>query len=178
MSGELLAFYVLAGAAVAGALCVVLPPFGRNPLHAALALLATLAFVAGVFVILSAHLVAVLQVLVYVGAVMVLFTFVVLLLNLRREEFIGARVTPWKVGAVAAAAVFAVKTARAVVAAATGARAADLAAPGLETYGGIRDVGRELVTTYLFPFELTSILLLVAILGAVLIARRREGGAP
>lgn len=177
MSGELLAFYVLAGAAVAGALCVVLPPFGRNPLHAALALLATLACVAGVFVLLSAHLVAVLQVLVYVGAVMVLFTFVVLLLNLRREEFIGARVTPWKVAAVAATAVFAVKTAGAVLAASAGSRAADLDAPGLQTYGGIRDVGRELVTTYLFPFELTSVLLLVAILGAVLIARREKGGA-
>ncbi len=177
MSGELLAFYVLGGAAVVGALCVVVPPFGRNPLHAALALLATLAFVAGVFVLLAAHLVAVLQVLVYVGAVMVLFTFVVLLLNLKREEFVGAHVTPWKVVAVPAAVVFGLKTASAIAAASVGARAADLGASGMEGFGGIRDVGRELVTTYLFPFELTSILLLVAILGAVLIARREKGGA-
>lgn len=175
MSGEIVAFYVLAGAAVSGALCVVLPPFGRNPLHAALALLATLASVAGVFVLLSAHLVAVLQVLVYVGAVMVLFTFVILLLNLRREEFMGARITPWKVVAVAAALVFAIKTTSAIISASAGARAADLTAPGMETYGGIRDVGRDLLTTYLVPFELTSILLLVAILGAVLIARREKG---
>jgi len=172
MSGELVAFWVLAAGAVAGALCVVLPPFGRNPLHAAIALLATLACVAGVFVLLSAHLVAVLQVLVYVGAVMVLFTFVVLLLNLRREEFIGARVTPYKVAGVAAAAFIGVKVLAALVAAGAGTQAVDLTNPGLADFGGIRDVGRELVTTYLFPFELTSLLLLVAILGAVLIARR------
>lgn len=176
MTGELIAFYILAASAVAGALCVVVPPMGRNPLHAALALLATLAFVAGVFVLLSAHLVAVLQVLVYVGAVMVLFTFVVLLLNLKREEFIGAHVTPWKVVAVAATAVFALKMVTAIVAASAGRGAADLSAPGMETYGSVREVGRELVTTYLFPFELASVLLLVAILGAVLIARRDKGG--
>lgn len=174
MSGELIAFYILGGAALVGALCVVLPPFGRNPLHAALALLATLVAVASVFVLLSAHLLAVLQVLVYAGAVMVLFTFVVMLLNLRREEFIGAKVTPWKVAGVAALLVFAIKVV-AFVSAFSPPPSTDLAAR--PDYGSVKAVAKELVTTYLFPFELASILLLVAILGAYLIARRyRPGG--
>lgn len=174
MTGELFAFYALAGLTLIGAICVVVPPMGRNPLHAALALLATLAFVAGIFVLLSAHLLAVLQVLVYVGAVMVLFTFVVLLLNLRREEFIGAHITPWKVVGVGAIAVFVTKSLAAISVASEGMKPADLAS--LEGYGGMEAVGRALLTTYLLPFELASILLLVAILGAVVIARREKGG--
>lgn len=177
MTVELLVFYFMAIMAIGGAICVVLPPFGRNPLHAALALLVTFVFVAGIFVLLSAHLVAVLQVLVYGGAVMVLFIFVVMLLNLRNDELGGAHWTPWKVFGVAAGVVFFFKLGLAVIAATDGARAVDLTAEPFTRYGSIKEVGGELVTSYLFPFEFTSLLLLVAIIGAVLLARRRAGGA-
>ena len=177
MTVELLVFYLMATMAIGGAICVVLPPFGRNPLHAALALLVTFFFVAGVFVLLSAHLVAVLQVLVYAGAVMVLFIFVVMLLNLQKGELKGARWTPWKVFGAAAGGVLLVKMAIAVTTATQGFQAVDLTAGQFTEYGGIKAVGAELVTSYLFSFELTSILLLVAIIGAVLVARRQAGGA-
>jgi len=177
MTVELIVFYSMAFMAIGGAICVILPPFGRNPLHAALALLVSFTFVAGIFVLLSAHLLAVLQILVYAGAIMVLFIFVVMLLNLQGDELGGARWTPWKVFGVAAGLVFFGKVALAVIAATDGALPVNLLAEGFEGYGGIKEVGRDLVTTYLFPFEVTSILLLVAIIGAVVIARRRAGGA-
>ncbi|NOZ01296.1 MAG: NADH-quinone oxidoreductase subunit J [Deltaproteobacteria bacterium] len=177
MTAELLIFYFMAIMAVGGAVCVVLPPFGRNPLHAALALLVSFFFVAGIFVMLSAHLVAVLQILVYAGAVMVLFVFVVMLLNLKKDELKGARWTPWKVFGVGAGLVMFTKLALAVVVVTEGETPVNLAAEGFTGYGGIHDVGAALVTTYLLPFELTSILLLVAIIGAVLVARRQTGGA-
>ena len=94
---EQIVFYVLGGLTVLGALAVIVPPFARNPLHAAVALLATFSLLAGLFVMLSAHLLAVLQILVYAGAVMVLFIFVIMLLNLRREDLGGFRVTSWKI---------------------------------------------------------------------------------
>jgi NADH-quinone oxidoreductase subunit J len=162
----------MAAVTTGAGLCVVLPPFGRNPLHAALSLLVAFFFLSGIFILLSAHLVGVLQVLVYAGAVMVLFVFVILLLSLRKEDLTGPRVTPWKVFGVAAGLVFCVKTALIVAAATDGMEAADLAAK--PEYGGVSDVGTQLVTTYLFPFEVTSVLLLVAIIGAVVVARKRE----
>ncbi|MBM4395882.1 MAG: NADH-quinone oxidoreductase subunit J [Deltaproteobacteria bacterium] len=175
MTAEVVVFWVLAVATVAGALCVVLPPMGRNPLHAAIALLATFFFLSGLFVLLSAHLVAVLQVLVYAGAVMVLFTFVVMLLNLRRHELAGPRPTLFK--ALGAAAVLAVTTKVAMVVAAALADA-PAAADLPDGFGGGRDVAGNLLIDYLVPFELTSILLLVAIVGALAIARRTPGGEP
>jgi NADH-quinone oxidoreductase subunit J len=174
---EWIVFYVLAVASVLGALAVVLPPFGRNPLHAAVALLATFSFMAGLFIMLSAHLVAVLQVLVYAGAVLILFTFVIMLLNLRREDLVGWKTSPWKVVGSVAAAVIVVKLAVVVASSVPGGAPVELAAPGMEGYGMVRAVGLELVTTYLFQFEVASILLLVAVVGAIAIARRREGGA-
>ena len=177
MTAEVIVFYVLAVMTVGAALCVVLPPFGRNPLHAAVALLATFFFLSGLFVLLSAHLVAVLQVLVYAGAVTVLFTFVVMLLNLQKRDLVGARWTVWKVLGTAAAGVVAVKVGIAVDAALAGATAVDLSQERFAGFGGIRDVGGDLLMTYLFPFEMTAVLLLVAVVGALVVARRREGGA-
>jgi NADH-quinone oxidoreductase subunit J len=176
MSFEAIAFYVLSAGAIISAFCVVVPPMGRNPLHAALSLLLTLFFVACLFVLLSAHLLAVLQILVYVGAVMVLFVFVVMLLNLQPEELKGAKITPWKVVGVALVLVFLAKSLVAVAVATQDFLPVNLEAVGKSDFGSVKVVGKELVTTYLFPFELASILLLVAILGGVLIARRHKRG--
>ena len=172
MDAELIVFYFLAAMTVGGALCVVLPPFGRNPLHAALSLLVTFFFLSGLFVLLSAHLVAVLQVLVYAGAVMVLFIFVVMLLNLQRHELGGARVTVWKVLGAAAVVVLATKIGIALSAALQTAPQANLAVEGLEGFGGVRDVGGQLLMGYMLPFELVSVLLLVAVVGALVVTRK------
>lgn len=169
---EFVIFYMLAAITVGASLCVVLPPFGRNPIHAALSLLVALFFMAGLFITLSAHLVAVLQVLVYVGAVMVLFIFVVMLLNLQRHELAGPHITIWKVLGTAAVVVVAIKLGTAVSVAFETTPVADLAREDLQGFGGVRDVAGRLLMGYLFPFEAVSILLIVAIVGAVLIARR------
>ena len=177
MSAELVVFGILAVAAVLGALAVVLPPFGRNPLHAAIALLTTFTCVAGLMVLLSAHLIAVLQVLVYAGAVMVLFTFIIMLLNLRREDLGGFRITAWKVVGVIAVVAVAVKLGVLVAAGLSAYDAASASVAVANDFGGVKSVGMALLTTYLVPFEATSLLLLVAIVGALVVARRGDGGA-
>ncbi len=181
---ELLIFWVLAVGALGGALLVILPPLARNPLYSALALVASFVFLAGIYILLLAHFVAVLQILVYAGAIMVLFVFVIMLLNLQPHELAPARVTPARVlGAVAAA--FVVTRLALVVAAPLPTPPADLAGPVATTitgapvdYGTVKHVGHALFTQFLVPFELLSLVLLVAILGAVVLASRRSPGAP
>lgn len=175
MDAELVVFGILAVASLLGALAVIVPPFGRNPLHAAVALLATFSCLAGLMVLLAAHLVAVLQVLVYAGAVMVLFIFVILLLNLRHEDLGGWKVTPWKVLGTAAVVALSVKLGIALAAALSPLDGQAATVPA--AFGQVREVGGDLLMTYLVPFEATSFLLLVAIIGALSVARRRDGGA-
>ena len=177
MTAELVVFYALAALVAISALCVVVPPFARNPLHAAMALLIALFGLSGIYVLLSAHLVAVLQVLVYAGAVMVLFTFVVMLLNLRPQDLSGYRVTAWKGVGVAAMIALAVKMGIVLTAGLSAFDDPATAAQVANDFGSVKSVGRDLLTTYLVPFEATSLLLLVAIVGAVIVARRRDGGA-
>lgn len=171
MSGEQIVFYLLAITTGISAICVILPPFGRNPLHSALALLIAFCALGGLFIMLSAHLVGILQILVYAGAVMVLFVFVIMLLSLKREDLKGSRVTPWKVFGLAAGIAFAAKMVIVINSALKG-DGRDIVEH--RTFGNINEVGSELVTTYLFPFEVTSLLLLVSIIGAVAIARGRR----
>src|SRR5919206_2511712 len=93
MAESILFWIMAAGVVVSGAQVVL----RRNPVYAAMSLVACFFFLAGIYVLLSAHLIAILQVLVYAGAVMVLFVFVIMLLNLKEEELGEARWTAWKV---------------------------------------------------------------------------------
>ena len=167
---EAIIFWILAAGVVGGATCVVLPPFGRNPLHAALALIGTFFCMAGIYVLLAAHLMAALQVIVYAGAVMVLFIFVIMLLNLKEGDLGEGRYTPVKylgvgvIGLIFAKVIFVLEKGGGVI-------AAEL--PGPDAYGGVKAVGAVLLKDFLLPFELTSILLLVAIVGAVILAKKR-----
>jgi NADH-quinone oxidoreductase subunit J len=144
----------------------------RNPAHAAMSLVACFFFLAGVYVLLSAHLIAILQVMVYAGAVMVLFVFVIMLLNLKEEELGKERVTVWKgigglavAGAVGLIVVYALRTAY-------GGPVRDLAVEQLSTgFGGVKAVGRALYLFSILPFEVTSLLLTVAVVGAVVVAK-------
>lgn len=175
---ETILFWIFAVAAVLSALAVVFPPFprARDPIHSAIALVACFFFVAATYALLSAHLLAVLQVLVYAGAIMVLFIFVIMLLNLQQDE---SRELP-KIGLFKVVSALAVlSTGAALVLAFVGE---DLLAPiqgqlvaevpAPETYGTLESVGKLLFNKYLLPFELTSVLLLVAIVGSVIIAKR------
>ena len=162
---EGLLFVVVALVALAGAVTVVA---ARNPIHSALGLLGTLLAMAVLYVMQLAHLVAAVQVIVYAGAIMVLFIFAIMLLIPGRAEEGPDALRPARRFAAPVAAVVG-----GLMAAVVGARAGGTtaAAPA----GGVADVGRLLFTDYLFPFEVTSVLLLAALIGALTLARRRPG---
>lgn len=159
-----LGFLVLAALTIVAALTVVLH---RNPVHSALALVSTLFLLSVFFVGLDAEMVAVLQIIVYAGAVVVLFLFVIMLLNLQVE--VRRTGGPLLVGAaVSGGAVFAAFLVR-------GLRRAP--APGAASipagFGSTTALAERLFTAYLIPFELTSLLLLVAVVGAVVLAKKK-----
>ncbi len=173
---ETILFWLLAAGAVVSAAMVVLPPVSRNPLFAALSLVISFFFMSGLYVLLLAHLMAVLQILVYAGAIMVLFLFVIMLLNLSDEE-LGKQTTTWPQLVGVCTLAFVVFQAVLVLASAPdsvlrGGKGADALAPEMADFGTVEAVGDLLFRQFLFPFELTSILLLVAVIGAVVLAKR------
>ena len=162
---EQVAFWILAIPLVATAAGVVI---AKNPVHAAMSLVAAFFFLAGIYVLLGAHLIAFLQVLVYAGAVMVLFLFVIMLISLGDEHLLEERYRGMQLlGAVGALGVVAV-LAWAIL-------DVSRAAPGPlpADFGTVKAVGQVLYTHFLLPFEATSLLLLAAIVGAVVVAKER-----
>lgn len=161
---EQLAFWILSVLAVGSALLVVLH---RNPVVSAMALAFHLVSIAGFFLLLNAQFLAFLQVIVYAGAIMVLILFVIMLLNLKEE------IQPHPTGsfqrwlAPLATLAFAVVVGRALVG---GVPAAFGSLP--DGYGGAAFVGNELFLHFYFPFEAISLLLVAAMVGAVLLAKR------
>jgi NADH-quinone oxidoreductase subunit J len=161
--GEIL-FFLLGAVAVVAALAVILHP---HPVYSALALVVALFQIAGLFILLDAQMVAFLQVLVYAGAIMVLFLFVIMLLNLEREPP-GASAS-WRLATIGAGGLLAVELAvfflrRSGLREGGGAVAAD--------YGSVRALAGSLFRDHALSFELTSLLLLVAVVGAVVLAKR------
>jgi len=170
MELEQIFFWLLAFGAVFTSVLVVLPPGGKNPIYGALALILSFFFVAGIYVLLVAHLMAALQIMVYAGAIMVLFLFVIMLLNLSKRE-LGEESKTIAQGLGAAAMLFiTVKAILLVEASADGISKRDMAPP--HGFGSIEKLANMLFHDYLFPFELAAVLLLVAIIGAVVLAKR------
>jgi NADH-quinone oxidoreductase subunit J len=171
---EAITFWILAAGATLSAAAVVLPPFGRNPIHAALALVSTLFFLAGLFVMLAATFLAAMQILVYAGAIMVLFIFVIMLLNLRRSELGDARITMVKVTTALAGLLLVGKLIKVALTSSHGP-STPVTFQGPDEFGAIGPVGDLLFKQFLLPFEMTSVLLLVAVIASVVVARRRFG---
>jgi NADH-quinone oxidoreductase subunit J len=167
---ELALFYAFAVLAVAASAMVV----GlRSPVHSVMLLILSFAALAGLYILLDAPFVAVIQIIIYAGAILVLFLFVVMLLNLPRELAEVPRrhvLGPRRFG-VALAAVFAAELVWAVWHAAT-AREAVGAAASAQAVESVRTIGQVLYTDYAFPFEVTSLLIIVAMVGAVVLAKR------
>ena len=162
-------FVAFAALALGGALGVVL---SRNPVHSALWLVGTLLSMAGFFVLQGAYLVSAVQVIVYASAIVVLFLFVIMLLGVDREESLGDPVRIQRPLAIALGGVaFLLLVGVMGNHWATGASAT---VAGLEAGdgGNVERVARAIFTTYLWPFELTSALLVVAVVGGVALARR------
>ena len=164
---EAILFYVFAaGVLFAGAQVIL----WRNPIYGAISLVGSFFFLAGIYVLLAAHLIAILQILVYAGAVMVLFVFVIMLLNLKEEELGEPRITAWKwigIGAVVAGTGIIAWRAFGVTAAADNANTIVRGGP----FGGVKAVGYTLYVASVLPFEITSLLLLVAVVAAVVVAK-------
>ncbi len=164
-------FYILGAAAVVSALLVITQ---RNPIHAALFLLLTLFSMAGVFLVLNAEFVAAVQVLVYAGGILILYLFVVMLMDLGRDlGDLQVFQTQW-----AFAGLVGVLFCGVVLVWLGGG--VPLGTPGdyapgiVEQVGGNpKAFGRELFTTFLYPFEVVSIVLIVAMIGAVILTRKR-----
>jgi NADH-quinone oxidoreductase subunit J len=161
-----IAFVLIAGVAVGSALGLVLR---RNPIHGALFLVVNLGSVAALYLTLGAQFLAVAQVAVYAGAIMVLFLFAIFVLIPGKEETGPDARRPYRIVALPIGAVLMLMLGVVVVA---GAR--EGAAPGAMP-DGVEGIARLLFTDYLFPFELTSVLLLAAMVGVLLLARRGPG---
>ena len=164
---EALLFWVLA---LVGMGCGCMVVFHRNPMSSAIYLVVTMLCLAGLYALLAGPFVAVIQVLVYAGAVMVLMLFVIMMLNLReetlrREGSLGAWLVAGLIGL--GLVLFVVPPFPRTPTRSTAV------APLPATFGTIEDVGGKLFTVYMLPFELTSVLLLIAIIGAVILAKRR-----
>ncbi|HOX01634.1 MAG TPA: NADH-quinone oxidoreductase subunit J [Candidatus Paceibacterota bacterium] len=159
-----LLFYVFAAVALIAGFLAVANPFSRNPLASALFLAVALVAVSGLFVLLHAFFLGAVQILIYAGAVMVLFLFVIMLLDLREEQKRRAR----KVAAGLASALALALAALISAAALAGGGPAD--PPALE--GGARALGRALFTDFLLPFEIVAVLLVAAMVGVVWLSRK------
>jgi NADH-quinone oxidoreductase subunit J len=173
---EMIAFAVLTAGVLGGGLVTITR---RNPVSAVMSLVLTFAALAGVFATLSAHFLAILQVLVYAGAIMVLFVFVVMMMNRDEITPISRRGLGTRAAGVLAAGYVFYRVAWLVnrerglpVLAAT-------ETPPVKDFGTVSSVGALLFSDFLFPFEAISLLLLVAVVGAVMLTRHlREDRVP
>jgi len=159
-------FYVFSLLTLACGVLVVANPFSRNPVTSAMFLVLTIISMAGLFVMLHAFFLAAVQVLVYAGAVMVLFLFVIMMLDLKEEERRKTKQLGLVAGLVAIAAIVGIFV-KSLVATQPGR---DLPAP--TAVGDTATLGRMLFTNYLLPFEIVSILLLVAMVGVILLSKK------
>ena len=161
MGADIVAFGFLAILVLGGALGVVIT---RNVAHAALYLLLSLASVAGVFILLVAEFLALVQVLIYGGAITIVLLFALMLT--RAEEFSNVRDNPqWVVAGIAATSIFGV----------LGCVIFNNKLEVQEPIGkGLEDLGTELFTNWVVPFEIASLVLLVALIGAIILARASD----
>jgi NADH-quinone oxidoreductase subunit J len=170
---EQVLFWFLAATAVVSALGVV---FHKNPVHCALLLVAVLLALAGLFILLNAPFIAALQVIVYAGAIMVLFLFVLMLLNFRQDPSVLSPGAAKGFGFLFAVLLF-VELLWTALSPRGGEGGPPIATASLPPdFGSPEAIGKILYTTWLYPFEITSILLLVAVIGAVILAKRKFVG--
>jgi NADH-quinone oxidoreductase subunit J len=163
---HLILFILFAGLCLAGALNLLLQ---KHPINSALSLIVVMTSLAVLYLMLGAEFLAAAQVIVYAGAIMVLFTFVVMLLNAGKEDRTLGSVASWSVGFPAVAVILAVVAS--IILKTQGLGGAELGDKVTSTEQLSAVLFKELV----LPFEVTSVLVLIAILGAVALARRGDG---
>ena len=172
---EFVVFAIFAALAVAGAIGVVV---AKNPVHSAVGLLVSLLAVAGLFLVLWAEFIAVVQIMVYAGGVMVLFLFVIMLVNVRTlptEEKYVRRLLPVAVVISVVLVALVLVGVWAAFRAPAGPVAALVSVEG-QAMGNTEAVGWSLYRDYLLPFEVVSVVLLVAMIGAIVMGRKEKEG--
>jgi len=168
---NLILFYVFAAITVGTTLLVVVQ---SNPVHSVLLLIGSFIGLAGLYVLLEAPFVAVIQIIVYAGAIMVLFLFVVMLLNAPREEIVQAGML--ESGAMrVVGGLLALAFAGELAWALTRSRTLAVTSAAGGSPFSVPQIGQRLFQEYAFAFEATSILILVAMLGAITLASRHVG---
>ena len=167
MSGVLVIFFLLAGLAVLGAVSLILQ---SHPIHSALSLILVMVSLAGLYLLMGAEFIAAVQIIVYGGAVMVLFIFVIMLLNAGVEERTNFSKMATFGGVPLALALGGIIAAG--IARSSSQLPAQAAAQG--TLTSTRELSKLLFSEFVYPFELTSFLILVAILGAIVLAQREN----
>lgn len=163
---QAVAFYIFATLALLCGALVIANPFSRNPVTSAMFLVLTIISMAGLFVLLHAFFLAAVQVLVYAGAVIVLFLFVIMLLDLKEEERRKIKVVMAALG-VLAVGIIATIMVRTINFAEPSGRIATVRA-----VGSTEALGVALFSQFALPFELVSLLLLVAMIGAILLSKK------
>ena len=166
MTAPIVIFFVLAALAILGAISLTLQ---RHPIHSALSLIVVMVALAGLYLLLGSEFVAAVQIIVYGGAIMVLFVFVIMLLNDGEEER-----TNFSKLATVAGVPLAVAIAGFIAAAEAQASGNLPVATANATLSSTKTISMLIFTEFVYPFELTSFLILVAILGAIVLAQREN----
>ena len=169
MTAEAIVFFFFSSLAIASAVLMIIQ---RNPVMSAIYLIANFFCLAALYLLLRAQLLAVLQIVVYTGAIMVLVVFVIMLLNLGDEKKLTERYDFGKIAGVVLVMGFLLEMVYMLVFAPRDPMQLELTQRA-EEIGSVRAMGTALFGKFILPFEVTSLLLLVAIVGAVILAKRR-----
>ena len=163
---------LFAGFALVAAVAAVLVVTRRHAVYSALYLVITMVALAGIYILLEGYFIWIIQIIVYAGAIMVLFLFVIMLLDIRQEDVLWARRDRGQI--LLAALLSLVLLVEMVLALGRSALSGAQTAPAsIQGFGTTQTVGRLLFTDYLFPFEITSVILLIAMVGAMVLAKRQ-----
>ena len=158
-------FFIVASIAIASAVYFV---FAKNPMYAILSLIVTMFSIAGMYILLNAQFLGIVQIIVYTGAIMVLFLYILMMLNLNKEDESKKENLPKFIGIVSVCILFV-----GMLGAYRGLSGKTTVADNIDHSVGLtKNLGRLLFNEYVLPFELASILILAGIVGAVLIGKK------
>jgi NADH-quinone oxidoreductase subunit J len=158
-------FYIFSALTLLCGLMVIYNPFSRNPVTSAMFLVLTIISMSGLFILLHAFFLAAVQIIVYAGAVLVLFVFVIMLLDLKEEQRRKIKLYGFVAGVIAVGGILSAMM-----------KSISAVAPGVEKpthEGDTISLGHLLFTNYTLPFEVVSVLLLVAMIGVILLSKKR-----
>ncbi len=171
MNLELIVFLILAAAAIVSAILVITR---KNPVTSALFLVFNFFIIAVLYLFLRAQFIAIIQITVYAGAIMVLFLFVIMLLNLGDDKLLK-----WKLNSKRTiATLMGLALLAEILFYVMSFTSTSGLSPRAESTGTVESIGKILYSGYLFPFEITSILLLAAIVGSIFLAKKRSSESP